>query len=142
MDWGKILQACREDARAMGLGEADADDVAAEAVTRTLERMPEHVITYARRTAERLASKLRRGRAGGARAERGVVMPLPTGGCSVDDLGVEEDFDGGLEREDQIETVERVARSVWIDTALHGRGSAQRMARKRCRDAVALEGRG
>lgn len=118
----------------MGLRDEDADDVAAQAVLCTLERLAdvENVQAFALDIAKKLASRF----LGGARAMRGLVVPLPRG-ADVDALTTE---DVPPERRlEAIETTDKivlVAREAWVATAVNGEGSAKRMARKRVRDAL------
>lgn len=131
MDWNAILRACRETALGLGLSAADADDVGAEAVLRTLEAMPEQAMAHAKRSAHRLAVDLLSGR-----GRRGLTVAAAVTGVEAEQAGECVDVEGLLDARRELARMAEVARPGWVASAVDGEGSARRMGRKRVRDAM------
>lgn len=131
MDWTALLETLRREARHAGVSEADADDIAQEAVMRTLEASPRELTAYARKTAKRLAVAVLSGR----RVEQGVIV---AGDDAIDPdlVGAEVSAEDRLVALDELSEIDRVVRVGWVVGAVDGEGSARRMARKRMRDAM------
>lgn len=87
MDWRKLHQACRRDALVRGASEADADDIAQEAVARAIEAAAQHVTTHARRTARSIATQLASGYTAERGPGRGITRPIPGSIGYVEDRG-------------------------------------------------------
>lgn len=126
MDWDAILRGCKERALALGLSPADAEDVASEAVLRTLEAMPEHTARHARVTTERLSADLLAGR-----SRRGLVARQAVHAVDPERVGESFDAEAQLDARRELEGL----RPQWVRSALDADGSKMRMARKRMRDA-------
>ena len=124
MDWDAILRGCKERALALGLSPADADDVASEAVLRTLEAMPEHTARHARVTVERLSADLLAGR-----SRRGLVARQVVHAVDPERVGESIEAEAQLDARRELEGL----RPQWVRSALDADGSTQRMARKRLR---------
>lgn len=86
-DWDRLHQACRRDALVRGASEADADDIAQEAVTRALEAQATHASTHARRTARSIATQLAMGYDPHRGPGRGITRAAPGAIGYVEDRG-------------------------------------------------------